>query len=140
MQRIYLLFALAGAACAQQVVAPTTDPVGPPRGEDVGNYNVMQSFETGYRFSLVGGDIGMYRSDVNYGNGIRLLGSSLSMNSKDGHGKWFDELFLNRGGLGNDPYQSVGLRVQKNGLYQYNMTWRLDDYFNPGLTVAAGQH
>jgi hypothetical protein len=47
---------------------------------------------------------------------------------------------LNTSGLGNDPYQSVSLRVQKNGLYQYNMTWRLDDYFNPGLTVAAGQH
>ena len=43
-------------------------------------------------------------------------------------------------GLGNDPYQSVNLRIQKNGLYQYNMTWRLDDYFNPGLTVAGGTH
>jgi hypothetical protein len=30
--------------------------------------------------------------------------------------------------------------VEKNGLYRYDMTWRLSDYFNPGLTVAGGQH
>ncbi len=140
MKRIYLFFAILGAAGAQQVVAPTPDQVGPPRGENVGNYNITQSFETGYRFSSVSGDQDQYRSVVNYGNGIRLLGSSLSINSKDGHGKWFDEIVLNTLGLGNDPYQSAILRVQKNGLYQYNLTWRLDDYFNPGLTVAGGQH
>ena len=129
---LYLFFAILGAASAQQVVAPTPEQVGPPRGDNVGNYNITQSFETGYRFSVVSGDIGEYRSVVNYGNGIRLLGSNLSINSKDGHGKWFDEILLNTIGLGNDPYQSVTLRVAKNGLYQYNMTWRLDDYFNPG--------
>jgi hypothetical protein len=140
MKRICLLFAIFGAAGAQQVVAPTPEQVGPPRGENIGNYNITQSFETGYRFSSVSGDIGEYRSDVNYGNGIRLLGSSLSIVSKDGHGKWFDEILLNTLGLGNDPYQSATLRVQKNGLYQYNMTWRFNDYFNPGLTVAGGEH
>lgn len=140
MKRIYLIFAILGAAAAQQVVAPTPEQVGPPRGENTGGYNVTQSYEMGYRFMSVAGDIGEYRSDVNYGNGIRLLGSSLSINSKDGHGKWFDEIVLNTMGLGNDPYQSATLRVQKNGLYQYNLTWRLDDYYNPGLTVAAGQH
>ncbi len=137
---LYLFFAILGSAGAQQVVAPTPEQVGPPRGDNVGNYNITQSFETGYRFSEVSGDIGEYRSVVNYGNGIRLLGSGLSINSKDGHGKWFDEVLLNTIGLGNDPYQSATLRVAKNGLYQYNMTWRLDDYYNPALTVSGGQH
>jgi hypothetical protein len=124
MTRICLILAIAGAGAlsAQQVVAPTPDQVGPPRGENTGDYNITQSFETGYRFSQVFGDIGEYRSDVNYGNGIRLLGSSLSINSKDGHGHLFDEILLTTIGLGNDPYQSVNLRIQKNGLYQYNMT------------------
>jgi hypothetical protein len=140
MKRIYLLFTIAAGLGAQQVVAPTPAQVGPPRGEDVGNYNITQSFETGYRFHVVTGDEGNYRSDVNYGNGIRLLGSSLSIVSKDGHGQWFDGISLNTSGLGNDPYQSATLRVEKNGLYQYNMTWRLNDYYNPGLTVAGGQH
>jgi hypothetical protein len=134
------LFIPGGALKAQQVVAPTPDQVGSPRGENTGDYNITQSFETGYRFSLVGGSLGEYRSDVNYGNGIRLLGSSLTVNSRDGHGGLFDEIVLNTSGLGNDPYQSVVLRIQKNKLYRYDMTWRLSDYFNPGLTVAGGAH
>ncbi|MEO8128205.1 MAG: hypothetical protein ABI822_13975, partial [Bryobacteraceae bacterium] len=72
-------------AQAQPVVAPTNEPVGPPRGENTGDYNITNSFETGYRWHTVDGNIGKYRSDVNFGNGIRLLGSTLTVNSKDGH-------------------------------------------------------
>jgi hypothetical protein len=32
------------------------------------------------------------------------------------------------------------LRVQKNRLYRYDMQWRLNSYFNPGLDTAAGLH
>jgi len=131
---------LAHAAVAQQVVTPTPDQAGSPRGENTGDYNVMDSFETGYRFAEVNGSLGTYRSDVNYGNGIRLLSSNLSVNSRDGHGRWFDQIVLTTIGLGNDPYQSVTLRVEKNKLYRYDMLWRLDDYFNPGLPVAGGLH
>src|ERR1700722_5469726 len=123
MKKLCLILAAAGvgALSAQQVVAPTPDQVGPPRGENTGDYNITQSFETGYRFSQVFGDIGEYRSDVNYGNGIRLLGSSLSINSKDGHGHLFDEILLTTIGLGTAPYQPVSLRVQKHGLSHCNM-------------------
>src|ERR1022692_4903022 len=138
--RFWTFFAAAAALSAQQVVAPTPETVGAARGENLGNYNFTNSFEAGYRFSLVGGDLGEYRSDVNYGNGVRLLGSSVSIDSKDGHGHYFDQILLNTMGLGNDPYQSVALRIQKNGLYRYDMTWRLNDYYNPGLTAAGGLH
>lgn len=134
-----LLFA-APLLHAQQTVAPTDATVGPPRGEDSPEYNVVNSFETGYRFRSVHGDLGKYRSDVNFGNGIRLLGSTLSVNSRQGHGRLFDELSLTTLGLGNDPYQSSTLRLQKNKLYRYDMLWRLNEYFNPGLAVAGGQH
>ena len=36
-------------ASAQPVVAPTNEPLGTARGENVGSYNVTNSFETGYR-------------------------------------------------------------------------------------------
>lgn len=140
MLRTLLIFAAFGMLQAQETVAPTPEKIGPPRGENTGNYNITNSFETGYRWSLVGGDLGMYRSNVNYGNGLRLLGSSLTVNSKDGHGKYFDEIVLNTIGLGNDPYQAATLRVQKNGLYRYDLTWRLDEFYNPGLTVSGGLH
>lgn len=140
MRPLYLLLATLGAAWAQQVVAPTPDKVGPPLGETVGDYSITQSYELGYRFNSVSGDIDQYRSVVNYGNGIRFLGSSLTVNSKDGHGKWFDEISLTTLGLGGDPYENATLRVRKNGLYEYDMTWRMDDYFNPGLTISGGDH
>jgi hypothetical protein len=138
--RFGLLVAALGALEAQQVAAPTPEQVGPARGENTGNYNITQSFEIGYRWSLVGGDLGEYRSDVNYRNGLRLLGSNFTMNSKDGHGHYFDSILLNTIGLGNDPYQAATLRIEKNGFYRYDMLWRLNDYYNPGLLVAGGTH
>jgi hypothetical protein len=137
LTRFCLILGLTAAAGAQQTVAPTTAPVGPPRGDNTGDYNVTQSFEVGYRFAEVAGDVGMYRSVVNFGNGPRVLGTDLRVYSKDGHGHYFDEILLRIMGLGNDPYENVMLRVQKNGLYRYDMMWRLDDYYNPALTVAG---
>jgi len=137
LTRISFALILAGAAAAQQTVAPTDAPVGSPRGDNTGDYNITQSFEFGYRWRLLGGDEGMYRSVVNYGNGLRLLGSRLAINSREGHGNFFDELLLTTQGLGNDPYESAMIRLQKNKLYRYDMSWRLQNYFNPALTVAA---
>ena len=136
--------AVAPAVCAfaQQPVAPTTEPVGTTRGDNWQGYNIVNSFETGYRFDTVGGDLDSYRSTVNYGNGIRLLGSSLGIYSREGHGHYFDELTLNTQGLGNDPYESAVLRIAKNRLSRYDLIWRENDYFNPGLRTGggAGQH
>ena len=134
-------FLIASGAIAQDTVAPTTgEKVGPVRGENTGDYNVVQSWEFGYRYASIGGNLGEYRSDVNYHDGVRLLGSSLTVNSKDGRGNWFDEIALTTQGLGNDPYESATFRIQKNRWYRYDLLWRQNAYFNPGLTVANGTH
>ena len=135
---VALLFA--GALSAQQVAAPTPDTVGSSRGENLAGYNIVNSFETGYRFHMVDGNLDRYRSDVNFGNGVRLLSSNLWINSREGHGLLFDELLLTTQGLGNDPYQMAKLRIGKNKLYQYDLVWRLSDYHNPGLIGGIGQH
>lgn len=141
MTKTFGLTVLAAATLlGQPNVAPTDAPVGPRRGQDLDGYNFTNSFETGYRWRDVSGNLGKYRSDVNFGNGIRLLGSSLSINSKEGHGKYFDELLLNTQGLGNDPYQFSSFRVQKNRLYRYDLLWRENAYYNPALPIASGQH
>lgn len=125
---------------AQRPVAPSEEQVGRARGEDFINYNLVQSYEFGYRFHSVGGNEEKYRSDVNYQNGLRLLSSRFSMNSKDGHGRFFDELTISVLGLGNDPYQSANVRAQKNRLWRYDMLWRSNDYYNPALAISDGQH
>jgi putative salt-induced outer membrane protein YdiY len=128
------------AAWCQTPVAPTDEPVGPRRGTDRNTYNVENSIETGYRFRLVSGNLGKYRSDVNYGNGVRLLSGFLAARSRDGAGKYFDEVVLSTLGLGNDPYQNATFRIQKNRIYRYDLLWRLNEYYNPALTLSLGQH
>src|SRR5882762_5118490 len=90
---------LAIGAAAQPVAAPTPEPVGKPRGNNTGDYNIVDSMETGYRFLTLGGSLDQYRSMVNYGNGVRLLSSYFTMNSRDGHGHYFDEIVLTTQGL-----------------------------------------
>src|SRR3954454_1194695 len=118
-----LSFLTISALSAQPTIAPTEPLTGSRRGQDLDGYNVTNSFELGYRWRNVDGNLGKYRSDVNFGNGIRLLGSSFTMYSKDGHGHYFDELLLNTQGLGNDPYEFANFRVQKNKVYRYDLLW-----------------
>lgn len=122
------------------MVAPTAERVGSARGDNAGEYNLMNSWEVGYRARSVGGNLGKYRSDVNFGNGVRLLASEMGVYSRDGRGRYFDELVLSTQGLGNDPYQSAALRLQNNRLYRYDLNWRLNEYFNPALAVSGGGH
>ena len=141
MRTLFCIIVIASAAVAQDTVAPATgEQVGTVRGQNTGDYNLVQSWELGYRFASVGGNQDQYRSDVNFHDGVRLLGSSFTINSKDGKGHWFDEIALTTQGLGNDPYESATLRVQKNQWYRYDLLWRQNYYFNPGLTVANGAH
>lgn len=139
--RLLLVAAIGGVLRAQPPVAPTAnEPVGNPRGDEVSGYNILNSFELGYRWASIGGDLGMYKSVANYTDGIRLLSSSLSVQSKDGHGKFFDHLQLTTSGLGNDPYEFASLSIDKNKLYRYDLVWRQSEYFNPALTISNGQH
>src|SRR6266550_902388 len=136
------LLLLLPAIHAQSVLTPSPDRTGTADlssavGAEWGPYKVTNSFETGYRFTTVGGDAGLFRSVENYGNGLRLFGGNFTAHSKDGHGRLFDAMSLTTSGLGNDPYGMANLRVEKNGLYRYDMTWRRNDYFNPALLSGA---
>lgn len=138
IHRVLILLSVAALCLAQQQVAPTPEQAGPTRGDDLNGYNIMNSFETGYRFVSTGGNVDTYRSTENYDNGVRLLGSFLTINSKNGHGRLFDEIVLTTEGLGGDPNSIVRLRAQKNRLYEYNFQWRRSEYFNPGLITDGG--
>src|SRR5690242_4012303 len=81
-----LLTSLA-ALQAQPVITPSPDRIGAGTVAECGSYNVTNSFESGYRFTTVGGDARLFRSVENYGNGLRLFGGTFTANSKDGHGR-----------------------------------------------------
>jgi hypothetical protein len=67
------------------------------------------------------------------------LGGRLTINSKNGRAKGFDEIILTTQGLGNDPYEAVWLRVRKNKGYEYDCSWHenayFDAYFKPGVVT-----
>lgn len=134
------LLAAAAAGFAQPTVAPTDERVGEARGRTFDNYNLLQSWELGYRYRSTGGSEPKYRGDVNFGNGVRLLSSRLSLNSRDGHGGLLDELVLATQGLGGDPYEFASLRIARNRLYRYDLLWRSDERFNPAIPIAFGLH
>ena len=125
-------------ASGQQVVTPT-----PGLNDDlntVGPYTISNSFEAGYRLSDVTGNRDVYRSSVNFGNGMRLFEGQLRINTLDGHGKYFDEFAFHTFGQGQDPYQASSLRVEKNALYRYDMRFRIVNYFNRLPSLWNGEH
>lgn len=140
MKTSILMIVCALSSVAQPPIAPTDEPVGPPRGENSGDYNIVDTFELGYRYAAIAGDTGTYRATVNYTDGVRLLSSSLFVQSRDGHGGWFDQIVLNTQGLGGDPYESASLQIEKNALYRYDMLWRENAFFDPALTISFGEH
>ena len=111
------MLALAASMAAQPVVTPTPDR--PDGIKKTADYTISNSFEFGCRFADVSGNRDVYRSSVNYGNGVRLFEGQLRINTLDGKGKLFDEFSFQTTGAGRDPYQSSGLRIEKNGLYRY---------------------
>src|SRR5215510_16480957 len=91
MHRLILFFCCLSVAETQIPVAPSPQSADSSPDETNGNYNVVNNFEAGYRFHTVGGNSFQYRSSVNYGNGVRLLGSSLAVNSVNGRGTLVDQ-------------------------------------------------
>ncbi len=132
------LLGIAALANAQPVVTPTPD--GPEEIEQARGYTVSNSFEVGYRFSQVSGNQDVYRSSVNFGNGMRLFEGELRLHSLDGKGKLLDELSFHSIGAGDDPYQANILRLEKNGLYRYDMQFRVVHYFNRLPSLWQGEH
>lgn len=128
LRTIATLPAAVVAAAAQPAVAPTPDKPGGLRELD--GYTLSNSFEVGYRFHGVGGNRDVYRSAVNYGNGMRLLEGELRLDSKEGRGALFDEFAWRASGAGGDPYRSSVVRAAKDSLWRYGLQLRGADYFN----------
>jgi hypothetical protein len=135
---LWTFIAFAFVIGAQEPIAPTWEPVGSPKGSESGGYNISNSFEVGVRFLDLSGDQANYQAAVNYGNGPRLLSSSLSIFSKTGGEKLFDSIVLTTQGLGGDPYETVNLRVKQRKFYTYIAAWRDSVYVNPGLVTDGG--
>jgi hypothetical protein len=116
---VLLLFVGVTAAWSQQ--ASEGD------GIDSGNYNIMQSFEFGYRFTDFTGSQATYGTFVNLQQGPRLLDMTLEMRSLNHQGLVFDRLYLSNFGYGGDPNNVSRLRMGKNKWYDFDALFRRDE-------------
>jgi hypothetical protein len=96
------------------------------KGVNVGNYNMQQSFEAGYRASWINGDQSTYNTFVNLAQGFRLLDYTVDMRSLDHNGFLFDNLNFSNFGYGGDPNDVTRLRIEKNKWYDFRGLFRRD--------------
>ena len=129
---------LCPSVLAQQPVTLSTEF--PANSREFSGYRISNSFEFGYRFANVGGDHDLYRASVNFGDGLRLFQGRLRVNSLDGKGSVLDEFRLRSSGAAGDPYQAQVMRVEKNGLYRYDLQYRLVRYHNRLPSLWRGEH
>lgn len=100
----------------------------------MGDYQVQQSVEFGFRINEITGSVPMYDTLVNQHSGPRLLQQSLSMRAPAGGGNLFDNLTLSSFGWGGDPQNVARLRVSKFRAYDFNVLFRRDrNYFDYDL-------
>jgi hypothetical protein len=145
----------AAGMSAQQTAQPASTPAAKSpstttnaaAAEDyVGNYNLVSSLEFGVRGRSVSGSDNKYRSDLNYGPGVRLFDSSFFLRSKEGSGGPFDEFLVNSSGWGGDPHGYTRVSIEKSGAYRFDANVRRARYFNAlrslanPLSAPVGQH
>ena len=122
---------------AQPIITPTPDM--PDEIEEAGDYTISNSFEVGYRMSNVSGNHDVYRSSINFGNGVRLFEGQLRINSKEGKGTLIDNLSFHTVGQGEDPYQFTRFEIEKNGWFRYDMQLRVNRFFNRLPSLWSGE-
>ncbi len=137
--RVALLACLVcGTLQAQQ---PVTSAEGAsPVNRDRGGYTVANSLEFGYRMAATDGDLDLYRSSVNFGNGVRLFNGQLRVHATDGTGRLFDEVAARVTGSLGDPYQAHTLRASKARRYRYDGQFRVMEYHNRIASLWRGEH
>jgi hypothetical protein len=87
------------------------------------------SVDFGYRYQAnLKGDVDMYRSIVNLGQGPKLTG--LDFTIIDPKKRLFDRLDARAYGWGGDPYTTAHVDARKSGIYDLTFDYRNMAYFN----------
>lgn len=111
---------------AQTAGGGTSQAPATPEVVERGGYVIHQTVEIGYRVSDITGSELMYNTLVDLRTGPRFLEQSLSMQSQNHDGLFFDNLFVNSYGWGGDPNNGLRMRVDKNKWYDFRANFRRD--------------
>jgi hypothetical protein len=126
--RTCLLFLAALPLAAQQTAPTAQEAPATPAAAPTPETTVTGSLDLGYRFNSVGGSLDTYRSVVDMGSGVRLLGLDLTIESAAR--KWFDRIDVRGSGWGGDPYTTAHVDATRHDWYRFNFDYRDVAYFN----------
>ncbi len=90
---------------------------------------ISGSIDVGYQWrSGVGGSLDTYRTVVNLGSGLRLMGLDLSF--ENAARRWFDHINVRASNWGGDPYNTAHVDVSRHDWYNFSFDYRNIAYFN----------
>jgi len=125
--KIWLL-ALAALPLAAQQTTPAAQETPAAPVASTPETTITGSVDLGYRFNSVGGSLDAFRSVVDTGSGVRLLGLDLTIESATR--KWFDRIDVRGSGWGGDPYTTAHVDAARHDWYHFNFDYRDVAYFN----------
>jgi len=126
--RIFLILALWTPVMAQEP-APKETAAAPPPATEAEERAITGSLEIGYRARTdVAGSFDAYRSVVNLGEGLKLLGAEFTV--ADPRKRLFDRLEVRGYNWGDDPYSTLHVTARKERLYDFTADYRNIAYFN----------
>jgi hypothetical protein len=99
----------------------------PSMGIDAVPFLVTGDFDVGYRWVDTNGNENKYREDLNYTSGPRLF--NLNMNITPVGSSFFDLANFYASHLGGEPFQYLGVTVQKFGAYNFTYRRNQSIYF-----------
>ncbi len=122
------LFAQQPAPAPAPAAAPATAPAAPAAAAPTDDW-LTGSIDLGYRWQTgVGGSLDTYRSIVNLGSGVKLVGADFTI--ADPKHRLFDQIDVRAYSWGDEPYESLHIDVKKKKLYDFNADYRDMAYFN----------
>ncbi|MEP6715807.1 MAG: hypothetical protein ABJC09_09535 [Terriglobia bacterium] len=121
----------APASPASDATPATSTPIASAAAEarPAGEYRITGSLDVGYRWlDGPGGSFETYRSVVNLGSGVKLIGLDLAIANPSR--KWFENAHIRAFNWGNDPYATFHADAEKSRIYRLNVDYRGISYFN----------
>lgn len=106
-------------------------------------FNNQVSFTAGYRSIDVTGYEPGFKQMFGLQSGFRLFDLNFSGNAKKGQNLFADRYYVTMNGFGGDPYLTTHVGVQKNNIYDFQVSFRKSRYywdFNDQATLPSGLH
>jgi hypothetical protein len=127
----WLAFLILCPLAAQDTTTPAaTAPAAPASPVAASSETTISgTVDAGYQWrSGVGGSLDTYRTVVNLGSGVRLMGLDLSF--ENAARRWFDHINVRASNWGGDPYNTAHVDASRHDWYNFSFDYRNIAYFN----------